>query len=60
MRRHKPKAPPAVREKTKVLIDEGQSPEQAYATAWSMKRAGRLRRGGVYIHKRTVKRARRS
>ena len=59
MRKRKAKSPPAVREKTKILIDEGDSPEQAYAKAWSMKRAGRLKKGGVYIHKRTVKRARR-
>lgn len=44
----RPKAPPAVRKKTAKLIREGKSPDQAYATAWSMQRAGRLTKGGGY------------
>lgn len=38
----------AVRKKTEKLIKEGKSPKQAYATANSMKRAGRLTKGGGY------------
>lgn len=43
-----PAAPPSVRKKTKILIHEGETPEQAYAMAWSMKRAGRLTKEGGY------------
>ena len=38
----------AVAKKTEILIHEGKSPEQAYAMAQSMKRAGRLTKGGGY------------
>jgi hypothetical protein len=39
-----------VSEKISVLRDEGKPQKQAVAMALSMKRAGRLRPGGVYVH----------
>lgn len=44
----KRKAPPSVRKKTEHLIREGKPPDQAYAIANSMKRAGRLTKAGGY------------
>lgn len=43
--------PKGVAAKTAHIIREGKSPEQAYATAWSMKRAGRLSAKGHYKRK---------
>ena len=43
--------PPSVAAKTAVLIHEGKPAAQAYATAWSMKRAGRLSASGAYRRK---------
>ncbi len=41
--------PASVAKKTEHLIKaEGKTPEQAYAMAWSMKRAGRLTSEGGY------------
>ncbi len=45
-----------VNKKTAILIHEGKSPEQAYAMANSMVRAGRVTPQGKYVH---VKRGRR-
>ena len=52
------KAPENVRRKTKLLIDEGDDPRQAYAIAWSMKRHKRLGKHGEYRRKK--RRAKRS
>jgi hypothetical protein len=41
-----------VGDKISVLRKEGTPQKQAVAMALSMKRAGRLRPGGVYVHKR--------
>jgi len=41
-----------VSEKISVLRREGEPEKKAVATALSMERAHRLRRGGVYLHKR--------
>lgn len=41
-----------VGEKIRVLEHEGTKHSQAIATALSMERAGRLRKGGRYVHKR--------
>ena len=41
-----------VSEKIKVLRDEKVPQRQAVATALSMGRAGRLRPGGIYVHKK--------
>lgn len=41
-----------VSEKIEKLRLEGKSPEQAQGAAFGMERSGRLRRHGVYIHKR--------
>lgn len=38
----------AVEAKTEKLIHEGKKPNQAYAIAMAMKRAGRLTKGGKY------------
>lgn len=43
--------PPGVAAKTAHMIREGKTPEQAYAAAWSMKRAGRLSAEGRYRRK---------
>jgi len=39
-----------VGDKISVLMHEGVPQKQAVAEALSMKRAGRLRKGGVYVH----------
>jgi len=41
-----------VSQKISVLRHEGKPQKQAVAMALSMGRAGRLRQGGVYVHKR--------
>ena len=41
-----------VSEKIEVLRRGGEDPRQAAATAYSMERAGRLRRHGEYVHVR--------
>jgi hypothetical protein len=41
-----------VSEKIEKLRLEGMSPEQAQGAAYGMERSGRLRTGGVYVHKR--------
>lgn len=46
-----------VGEKIRVLEHEGTKHSQAIATALSMERSGRLRRGGRYIHKRKGRKA---
>ena len=43
--------PKAVAVKTEHMIREGKTPKQAYATAWSMRRAGRLTAAGQYKRK---------
>jgi hypothetical protein len=45
-----------VSEKISVLRHESVPEKQAVAEALSMERAGRLRRGGKYIHKRKSRR----
>jgi len=46
-----------VGDKIRVLEREGEKPDQAIATAMSMERAGRLRKGGRYVHKRKGRRS---
>jgi hypothetical protein len=45
-----------VSEKISVLRHEGEPQDKAVATALSMERAHRLKRGGKYIHKRRGRR----
>jgi hypothetical protein len=44
--------PDLVSQKISKLVHEGKPQRQAVAMALSMKRAGRLREGGVYVRKR--------
>lgn len=46
-----------VGDKIRVLEREGEKPDQAIATSLSMERAGRLRKGGRYVHKRKGRRS---
>ena len=58
MKRHKKKSQRNLRvsEKISVLRREGEPQDKAVATALSMERSHRLRRGGKYIHKRHSRR----
>ena len=48
-----------ISEKIEVLRREGKTGEQAAGAAYGMERAGRLRRHGVYVHKRRGRKSRR-
>jgi hypothetical protein len=48
-----------VSEKIRVLRHEGEPEDKAVATALSMERSGRLKRGGKYVHKRKSRKGRR-
>jgi len=45
-----------ISEKIEVLRLEGKSPKEAQGAAYGMEKSGRLRRHGVYVHKRGSKR----
>jgi hypothetical protein len=47
-----------VSDKISVLRGEGEPQDQAVATALSMERSGRLRKGGKYVHARKGRRGR--
>jgi hypothetical protein len=46
-------------EKIEVLRREGKTGEEAAGAAYAMERSGRLRRHGVYVHKRRGRKSRR-
>jgi hypothetical protein len=46
-------------DKIRVLRHEGKSEREAVGEAEGMERSGRLRKGGVYIHKRGRRKGRR-
>lgn len=50
MARKKKEGSRRVGDKIRVLRHEGEPEDQAVATALSMERAGRLRKGGRYVH----------